>query len=239
MTTFKRNGYWRTSKHGTLHWVDDHSVSRNDWGRSGPLSPNPWRSRLAENRAGRSAAATFIIPNATCPICGTFVFFYQNENGSRVYFDDLGPPWPKHPCTDNDRYRSTKSLPSPPVEPATRSLDEVVQIRHWLEHAEINPQASFQSAYRNAAWPAYRIEWLYRLNGATLLILSALPIGETSRLAIRVESLPRHACVGRIIFFHRKRISYYDFATERALYFKISRVSNLPAFLNALCTPKG
>ena len=29
------------------------------------------------------------------------MFFYQNLFGSRVYFDDLGPPWPKHPCTDN------------------------------------------------------------------------------------------------------------------------------------------
>ncbi|QJU56371.1 hypothetical protein HL653_14975 [Sphingomonas sp. AP4-R1] len=30
------------------------------------------------------------------------MFFYQNEYGSRVFFDDLGPPWPKHPCTDNE-----------------------------------------------------------------------------------------------------------------------------------------
>ncbi|HWS35096.1 MAG TPA: hypothetical protein VN408_20445 [Actinoplanes sp.] len=28
------------------------------------------------------------------------MFFYANRNGSRVFFDDLGPPWPKHPCTD-------------------------------------------------------------------------------------------------------------------------------------------
>ncbi|MXP29702.1 hypothetical protein GRI58_12875 [Porphyrobacter algicida] len=29
------------------------------------------------------------------------MFFYQNLYGSRVFFDELGPPWPKHPCTDN------------------------------------------------------------------------------------------------------------------------------------------
>jgi hypothetical protein len=29
------------------------------------------------------------------------VFFYQSSDGGRVFFDDLGPPWPKHPCTDN------------------------------------------------------------------------------------------------------------------------------------------
>jgi hypothetical protein len=49
------------------------------------------------------------IPNARCPVCGCRVFFYQNEYGSRVFFDDLGPPWPKHPCTDNSWYRSPAS----------------------------------------------------------------------------------------------------------------------------------
>ena len=40
-------------------------------------------------------------PNAKCPVCGAAVFFYQAPNGGRVFFDELGPPWPKHPCTDN------------------------------------------------------------------------------------------------------------------------------------------
>jgi hypothetical protein len=44
------------------------------------------------------------IPNARCPVCGASVFFYQNEYGSRVFFDSLGFDWPKHPCTDNSRY---------------------------------------------------------------------------------------------------------------------------------------
>lgn len=45
--------------------------------------------------------ATFTIPNASCPVCGASVFFYQSPAGGRVFFDELGPPWPKHPCTDN------------------------------------------------------------------------------------------------------------------------------------------
>lgn len=40
-------------------------------------------------------------PNANCPVCGRRVHFRKLENGGRVYFDTLGPPWPKHPCTDN------------------------------------------------------------------------------------------------------------------------------------------
>jgi len=48
-------------------------------------------------------------PNASCPVCGENVFFYQSPYGGRVYFDELGPPWPKHPCTDN------RTIPDRPV----------------------------------------------------------------------------------------------------------------------------
>ena len=43
---------------------------------------------------------SFVNPNARCPVCGDVVFFYQSQDGGRVFFDELGPPWPKHPCTD-------------------------------------------------------------------------------------------------------------------------------------------
>jgi hypothetical protein len=42
-------------------------------------------------------------PNAHCPVCGKVVFFYQSPFGGRVFFDNPGWPWPKHPCTDNAR----------------------------------------------------------------------------------------------------------------------------------------
>jgi hypothetical protein len=38
-------------------------------------------------------------PNAKCPVCGDPVFFYRSPSNGRVFFDELGPPWPKHPCT--------------------------------------------------------------------------------------------------------------------------------------------
>lgn len=46
-------------------------------------------------------ASSFTNPNAHCPVCGANVFFYQSPYGGKVYFDELGPPWPRHPCTDN------------------------------------------------------------------------------------------------------------------------------------------
>lgn len=43
----------------------------------------------------------FVNPHARCPRCGDPVFYYENENGSKVYFDHLGPPWPKHNCIES------------------------------------------------------------------------------------------------------------------------------------------
>lgn len=49
---------------------------------------------------------SYLNPNAKCPVCKTSVFYYQSPNGGRVFFDEIGPPWPKHPCTDNPKYYS-------------------------------------------------------------------------------------------------------------------------------------
>jgi hypothetical protein len=34
-----------------------------------------------------------------CPVCGRGVYFVE-YNGGCVWLDELGPPWPKHPCFD-------------------------------------------------------------------------------------------------------------------------------------------
>ncbi|MUL17306.1 hypothetical protein [Aliivibrio fischeri] len=44
---------------------------------------------------------SYVNPNAFCPVCGITVYFYQSPYGGRVFFDSLGKPWEKHPCTDN------------------------------------------------------------------------------------------------------------------------------------------
>ncbi len=49
----------------------------------------------------RTEYPSYVNPNATCPVCHEAVYYYQSPDGGRVFFDDLGPPWPKHPCTDS------------------------------------------------------------------------------------------------------------------------------------------
>ncbi|GHF12551.1 hypothetical protein GCM10017044_03140 [Kordiimonas sediminis] len=54
--------------------------------------------------------ASFVNPNASCPVCKAPVFYYENSHGGKVFFDELGPPWPKHYCTeDNTPSRSTRN----------------------------------------------------------------------------------------------------------------------------------
>lgn len=64
-------------------------------------------------------------------MCGAEVFFYSNELGSRVYFDDLGPPWPKHPCTDT----STAPVGAAWVAP----VDMIGRIPSFRDHVSYDP----------------------------------------------------------------------------------------------------
>ncbi|MGB0851431.1 MAG: hypothetical protein ACPGTP_09290, partial [Bacteroidia bacterium] len=55
-----------------------------------------------------SKYSSYTNPNAKCPVCNASVYYYESEHGGKVFFDELGPPWPKHPCTDRSL---EKSLP--------------------------------------------------------------------------------------------------------------------------------
>jgi len=76
---------------------------------------------------------TFVNPNAHCPVCGIPVFFYQSESGSRVFFDELGPPWSKHTCTDNQQLKTPNKLikrNSPLKQDASTSE---ITLFHWQQ----------------------------------------------------------------------------------------------------------
>jgi hypothetical protein len=73
----------------------------------------------------RGTVESYVNPNAHCPVCGAAVYFYRSPYDGRVFFDELGWPWPKHPCTDNRRepLRATRgSVASAPprADPAWR-----------------------------------------------------------------------------------------------------------------------
>jgi hypothetical protein len=51
---------------------------------------------------------SYTIPNCSCSVCGALIFFYRSPNGGAVFFDELGPPWPKHGCLDGMYPRKPK-----------------------------------------------------------------------------------------------------------------------------------
>jgi Uri superfamily endonuclease len=102
MSTFHRSGHLRISVNGNLHQVVDHDVTRlSDFERESIIS----RSRKIQEKIyfpiDPRKIDSYTQYNAKCPVCRNPVYFYQSPDGGRVFFDDLGPPWPKHPCTDN------------------------------------------------------------------------------------------------------------------------------------------
>jgi len=80
---------------------------------------------------------SFTRPNAKCPVCGARVFFYQSSNGGRVFFESLGPPWEKHPCTD----RAPDSAGYP-------------------ERAVVDEHSPIRDGFKLGGWiPAYAARW--------------------------------------------------------------------------------
>lgn len=73
------------------------------FGGEGHLGKNHGSIRMFESNPlnHRISYESFVNPNAKCPVCNEPVFFYQSPYGGRVFFDELGHPWLKHPCTDN------------------------------------------------------------------------------------------------------------------------------------------
>lgn len=64
------------------------------------------------------------VPNAQCPVCSALVFYYCNEYGSSVFFDELGPPWPKHPCTNH-------TVIAQPIAPSAGAVTSYSRAPHW------------------------------------------------------------------------------------------------------------
>jgi hypothetical protein len=100
-------------------------------GHLGRRTDGSWSSSTFGRTARPLDLRSFTIPNATCPVCKASVFFYQSPDGGRVFFDELGPPWPKHPCTDNDNRHLPTSAPRSGPQPPLPSHRYAWQEQGW------------------------------------------------------------------------------------------------------------
>lgn len=86
----RRSGHTRTNKYGTTFTVREHDF----------MPGNASNYPKLEWKHGYACIKGSYIYEMPCPKCGDSVFYYRNMHGSRVFFDDLGAPWPKHPCME-------------------------------------------------------------------------------------------------------------------------------------------
>ncbi|UPS63001.1 hypothetical protein [Providencia rettgeri] len=63
---------------------------------------------------GFKSYSAFTAPNYVCRTCGQKVFYYEHPNGAKVLFDQLGPPWPKHPCYESASHNNIKAKRAQP-----------------------------------------------------------------------------------------------------------------------------
>lgn len=85
---------WNHSENCTCGWGGQGFSNSNNGSGSVSMDHFFWVPKITHSYQ------SYINPNAFCPVCSQSVFFYQSSNGGRVFFDELGPPWPKHPCTN-------------------------------------------------------------------------------------------------------------------------------------------
>lgn len=79
-----------------------------DFHRRYSPSPASFIYKSIRNMHAKVLGGAWTEPNAICPECCQGVYFIKTENGGSIYFDELGPPWPKHVCTKN----SEKIIPT-------------------------------------------------------------------------------------------------------------------------------
>lgn len=141
----------RRGRNGDYHWVSPHDVTREGArGRSAkePISdwPSPAFPRQKQSaRPSSSRRRGLDTPNAKCPLCNKPVWFIRNENGGCAYFDQIGWPWPKHPCM--------ATSPTFDHEFAARLALEYEEARRRGDKASWVRRATGTAAYRSPTPP--------------------------------------------------------------------------------------
>ncbi|MEV4414490.1 DUF2510 domain-containing protein [Catellatospora sp. NPDC049609] len=229
MTTYRRRGHWRRSPGGGRHWVGAHDVTRagsTPWRR--PSSARSYRAvaYVPVPRAPqppRSFSARWLRPNARCPVCGALVFFYANEHGSRVFFDEVGPPWPKHPCTDTAAYRAQSAAGVPRSSPTRYGFFEG---RSAAQHAtSLDGRADggltlVGRSYGATAWSPYLVLMVEAAQTGMRLTLRRLYTLEAATVWTTTSTVALAG--GDVVFLRAGQMSCFDMGRHEAVTLPVS-----------------
>ncbi len=78
-----------------------------------------------------TTSASFPLGPTKCQYCGQDVFYYENSFGSKVFFDELGKPWPIHECGCYSTRQ--RDLDDSIIDDLNAKLDEFIQEKAELE----------------------------------------------------------------------------------------------------------
>jgi hypothetical protein len=240
MTRFWRDSYLRTNAYGTTSWVQGHWVERDDWYRSGRSDYRQHFLQLFSNLSVTAASASkYVVPNARCPVCGRLVFFYQNAFGSKVYFDELGPPWQKHPCTATsaEPVRSDATGLLEVIEPTVRSLAEIRQVSTAIGIA------GWIIAHSTKRRPdtAVRLVGKFKASDAWLLVLQSCDSNNDSqRWFCECARVPSVFDSDHILWLNRRKKTLVAFDVEalEPKSLSYSPIKSAKAFVDALVRHK-
>lgn len=151
---------------------------------------------------------SLVIPNAKCPICGERVYFYRSPNDGRVYFDELGPPWPKHPCTITEKQHTEIEVP--------KSIPKLLK----------------ESVNLNSAYTLYNIEKYWpTLHGPGMIILSSTESHQKIRCILNVKMEKLHNSIITLkplkngTSYH---LSYAEISEDLTINFQNIITNNIP-----------
>jgi hypothetical protein len=99
---------------------------------------------------------SYVNPNAKCPVCGADVYFYQSPYGGRVFFDELGPPWPKHPCTSSDDSFAQRKVREFDIRQLFPRSDRATETNPKTVDSELEVEASANQAKLQIEAPEWR-----------------------------------------------------------------------------------
>lgn len=200
------------SCNGWNHPADCNCDFRGGW-RGGEQPGGGWyrrdgdRMREVNGPKRVPYVATFVNPNATCPVCGELVFYYQNEHGSRVFFDELGPPWPKHPCTDNDTYRLRG--PKGQIAGGPTAALRLTSPHYRARKHSAECRVEFSTFFGHDPWPPFEVTEV-RIDGdrALIFVRGLPPVSNGMRIFItnKASFLPQ---VGDLVFLNKGLISFF------------------------------
>jgi hypothetical protein len=230
MSIFERSGHWRTNAYGTTFWVESHYVCREGW----DIYVNTLESHLRAFHADQSYTAHFVRPNAKCPVCGADVFFYQNAAGSRVFFDELGPPWPKHPCTDNNTYSKNKrrKVDFDSESPKMRDSIEIDSIIR-IEPDVFLYKPKFLEKYRMNPCVFYSYKVIFISSDFLYIVACKLNNYKNERLYLKLD-ISTDLDHGGILFISGKILQFFDIETLNIYQGNIERIQDATDFIDCI-----